>query len=136
MLDISGSTSFVEGISPFGVPDTTEEAIQKAVNKVMTSFVQTQLAPMLEQILCMLSSMQQIQMQGGVADGIWGRQIIRMSRSCRTSKCLVGVLSSFRFHSTINLHNLKKPILSFHHYKCIIFREANSKFSPQLLTVT
>jgi len=70
MLDISGSTSFVEGISPFGVPDTTEEAIQKAVNKVMTSFVQTQLAPMLEQILCMLSSMQQIQMQGGVADCI------------------------------------------------------------------
>lgn len=69
-LDIRGSTSFADGIDPFEIPARTEEAIQKAVDKAMTSFVQTQLVPMLEPILSILSSMQQAQMQGGVSDGI------------------------------------------------------------------
>jgi len=47
----------VWSIGPFGIPATTEEAIHKAVSKAMTNFVQTQLAPMLELILSMLSSM-------------------------------------------------------------------------------
>lgn len=63
------STSHADAIGPSRPVATTEEYIKEAVNTAMTSFMQTQLAPMLQPILSMIgSSMRQALSQGRVAE--------------------------------------------------------------------
>ncbi|KAK2446721.1 hypothetical protein QL285_017489 [Trifolium repens] len=51
---------------------TSEEFIKKAVDRAMTSFVQSQLVPMLEPILSMIQSMHNAPMQRDVAEKVHG----------------------------------------------------------------
>jgi hypothetical protein len=65
------STSYLEAAGPSRTHTVapTEEYIKEAVNTAMTSFMQTQLAPMLQPILSMIgSSMREALSQGRVAE--------------------------------------------------------------------
>jgi len=63
------STSHANAGGPSRTVAPTEEYIKEAVNTAMTSFVQTQLAPMLQPILSMIgSSMRQALSKGRAAE--------------------------------------------------------------------
>jgi len=81
-LGISGSTSFAYGIGPFGIPATTEEAIQKVVDKAMTPIVQTQLALVLSAF-----RLQQKKLSSGSKNYCINRKIITWTIYCSAWNC-------------------------------------------------
>jgi hypothetical protein len=71
-LDLNSSVSVSSAEANIIV--TSEEFIKKVVDRAMTSFVQSQLAPMLEPILSMIQSMHKAPMQLDVAEKVHGNQ--------------------------------------------------------------
>lgn len=69
-LDLGGfvSASSAEFTGPSNILATSEEAIKKAVDKAMSSFVQSQLMPLLEPIISLIQSMHKAPMQGELAE--------------------------------------------------------------------
>ncbi|WJX85980.1 hypothetical protein P8452_68351 [Trifolium repens] len=70
-LDLNRSLS-ASMTTDANIISTSEEFIKKAVDRAMTSFVQSQLVPMLEPILSMIQSMHNAPMQRDVAEKVHG----------------------------------------------------------------